>query len=941
MSDDRFADAVAVAVRLFMSEVDEGAKNTPELRERILDSVMTFQFGTRRPYSGLDRDALRAELERRFSIVISPPKILEGKGEHVPWLRERKADGSACWPLWDEYRRLLLDVRQRPPPVVADLDRTTDNVLERVEDPLDLARAWDRRGMVVGQVQSGKTGHYTGLVAKAIDAGYKVIVILAGPYNNLRSQVQRRLDDELLHFDTSRPESQPGDGRGVGVGGPGGRVQIIPLTSQLEDGDFKVQVARNVAIGPGQAPILLIVKKNARVLSTLLNFFATGPGHHRDEGRDREVISGAPLLVIDDEADYGSVNTADVPRDENGEFVQDYDPTRINQLIRELLRTFQQSAYVGYTATPFANILIHPEQPHRLYGEDLFPESFIVSLRPPSDYMGPARLFGLGGDGRAGLPLIRYVDDFDEFVPDGHRNGYEPAGLCPSVREAIRSFVLTCAVRRVRGQRNDHNSMLIHVTRYVSTQAAVTSLVEAEIASLLDRLKYGDGAAAPPLRQELRRLWSDDFVPTSKDAGRTEPPESWEDVDRELLPALEKMKVRTINGSAGDVLDYKQNEGQGLNVIAVGGDKLSRGLTLDGLSVSYYLRASRMYDTLLQMGRWFGYRPGYEDLCRIYTTELLVDSYQLIARADEELRQEFDRMADLKETPRTYGLRVRSHPGLRVTSAVKMRNGITLDLVYNGICAETTVFDPDPATIDANLRATDAFLSALPGSPTSGGGYFLWTGVPVTAVTAFLRRFRTHPDAVQVNSHLLADYIETQGQVGELSTWSVLLADRGAGPHEDEDTQDPAPGTKISLVGREVTTTRRSPNRYAPGKRVSIQRIVSPRHEAVDISPTEWEKAAEGRKGRGVPLPERPLSDGPYAREARPPQRGLLIVYPLDPRHMERVVRDPAWKKRSPDPRFALGGAIIGFAISFPSTNGAVPIKYTVNNVWWEREQGG
>jgi hypothetical protein len=939
-----FDDAVAVSVRHFMQLRKMEQAYTPELLEQILDTVLNQQIGTLRPYQAVERDALRAELERRFSVVIEPPRILEGEGEHRVWLPERRADPGTEWPLWNEYRRILLDVRLRPPPVVAELDRTTDEVLGRIEDPTDLDRPWDRRGMVVGQVQSGKTGHYTGLICKALDTGYKVVIVLAGPYNNLRSQVQRRLDEELLQFDTSRPEVPLPTEEGVVLGAPGAGMKIIPLTSQLEDGDFKIQVATHVTVGPGHSPILLVVKKNATILRTLLRFFTTGPGARPDASRNRKVVSGAPLLVIDDEADYGSINTAEVPRDENGEFVQDYDPTRINQLIRELLRSFRQCAYVGYTATPFANIFIHPDQPHQMYGEDLFPESFIVSLQPPSDYMGPKDVFGIGNRPDP-LPLVRYVDDYGNFVPDGHRIGYQPPDLCSSVREAMRAFLLACAIRRVRGQRTVHNSMLIHVTRYVSTQKAVADLVRAELDTLRDRLKFGDGAATPPLRDELRSLWEGDFQPTSNVVGRPGEVEAWSDVDAELLPSVEKTHVRIINGSAGDVLDYKQNEAQGLNVVAVGGDKLSRGLTLEGLTVSYYLRTSRkyLYDTLLQMGRWFGYRPGYRDLCRIYTTDSLAWNYERIAAADEELRTEFNDMADRRETPRSYGLRVRTHPGLLVTSAVKMRNSVTIDISYQGNVSETTVFDPSAETVDWNLRETDAFLQGVHEVPVRLPNCWMWNGVPREAVTTFLKKFRTHPDATDVDSRILANFIDQQNGTENLRAWSIALLDRTVSAPDDEEQKDStAPEVRLSLGGREVTSTRRSPKRNFPGEKVTIGRLVSPRHEALDITDNEWDQAVSRRRDASMPIPDRKTSEvAAFAREARPKDRGLMLIYPLNPRHMELLVRDPSWKGRVRDPRFTLPNPVIGLALSFPGGADTIPLRYTVNPVWLEKERGG
>lgn len=944
MPAEAFEDAVAVGVRHFMVAREQGVEYTPELLEQILDAVLNQKIGSLRPYEGVDRDALRAELGRRFSIVIAPPRILDGEGEHHAWLPERKADPATEWPLWNEYRRIMLDVKKWPPHVVAELDRTTDNVLGRLEDPTDLDRAWDRRGMVVGQVQSGKTGHYTGLICKAVDAGYKVIIILAGPYNNLRSQVQRRLDDELLHFDTARPEVPLPVGRPVVPGVPGESMGIIPLTSQREDGDFKIQVATHVTVGPGQSPILLVVKKNAKVLSTLLRFFATGPGAQPDSSRGRRVISGAPLLVIDDEADYGSINTAEVPQDENGNFIEDYDPTRINQLIRELLRSFHQVAYVGYTATPFANIFIHPAQPHRDFGEDLFPESFIVSLQPPSDYMGPLEVFGPGTAGNGPLPLVRIVDDYGTFIPDEHKIGYQPVSLCGSVREAIRAFILACAIRRVRGQRTVHNSMLIHVTRFVSTQEAVAGLVRDELTALRDRLKFGDGATKPPLRDELKAFWGKDFVRTSDVVGRPGTPETWQDVDTEILPSVEKMHVREINGTAGDVLDYKEHETQGLNVIAVGGEKLSRGLTLEGLSVSYYLRTSKtyLYDTLLQMGRWFGYRPGYKDLCRIYTTNLLAFNYERIAAADEELREEFNKMADQRETPKRYGLRVRTHPGLLVTSRVKMRHSETYDIDYQGNTKETTVFHPSPEVVDSNLRETDRFLQGLPGQPVRATGYLLWHGVPRDLVTTYLKKFKTHPDALEVDSRLLANYVDQQSGTEVLKRWSVALLDRASSVPEDEGRdQASTPDVLVTLGGNKVTTTRRKPKRHFPKDKITIQRLVSPRHEALDVTSEEWDRAEAARREKSQPIPDRRTSEvAQFAREARPSHRGLLLIYPLNPRYMEEVIRDPAWESTVRDPSFTLSNPLIGLALSFPGIPNPIPVRYTANPVWLENERG-
>ena len=254
----------------------------------------------------------------------------------------------------------------------------------------------------------------------------------------------------------------------------------------------------------------------------------------------------------------------------------------------------------------------------------------------------------------------------------------------------------------------------------------------------------------------------------------------------QILPdIISDIQVRMINGTAKDALDYAEHAGAGLKVIAIGGDKLARGLTLEGLCVSYFLRASRMYDTLMQMGRWFGYRPGYLDVCRLYTTSELSDWFSHIADAAEELREEFDLMAASGATPRDYGLKVQSHPVLMVTSRLKMRTARNLMLSFSGQLLETVALYRDPGVLDRNLQATKRLLENL-GSPENDPlrvrngtrqqwqGY-LWEDVPASDVVDFLTAYRTHPEAHKVNSTLLAEFIQSMVGVGELTHWTIAL----------------------------------------------------------------------------------------------------------------------------------------------------------------------
>jgi hypothetical protein len=406
--------------------------------------------------------------------------------------------------------------------------------------------------------------------------------------------------------------------------------------------------------------------------------------------------------MIDDEADHASVDTKEMDFGPDGRPDEDHDPTKINQLIRQILYAFEKSAYVGYTATPFANIFIHESARTVECGDDLFPRSFIVNLPAPSNYAGPVRVFGVppadGREAQPPLPLTRTIppDESAEWVPPRHRNGHRPnwqgvAEVPPSLSEAIQAFVLVCAVRRARGETRAHNSMLVHVTRFTSVQNAVRDQVHAELDRIATRLRFGERGGSSSVKAALKRLFEEDFQPTTV-AVRAEMNEpalrdmSWAEVEPLLSEAATDIRIMEINGTARDVLEYTTHRDTGLNVIAIGGDKLARGLTLEGLSVSYFLRASRMYDTLMQMGRWFGYRPGYLDVCRLYTTDDLINWFEHITQANEELRAEFDHMAAVGGTPREYGLKVMSHPALLVTSRVKMRHGMDMQLILPCRC---------------------------------------------------------------------------------------------------------------------------------------------------------------------------------------------------------------------------------------------------------------
>jgi hypothetical protein len=860
------------------------------------------------------------------------PAVMQGEAPFTSWFDPARKPG---WIRWQRYRRYLLENKGWAFDSVAALDESSDEIVKQLGAP-GMTASVDRRGLVAGSVQSGKTASYMALICKAIDAGYRMVIVLAGIHNSLRHQTQVRIDEEIIGVGSNRG-AMPRTRVGVGLLEPTAEhPSINSLTGRGEDGDFSVQVARRVAVNPGETPLLLVVKKNVVVLEHLISYLRGLSSTVQGEGGIRQ-LRGVPLLLIDDEADQASINFRAV-RGEEDELDPSLDPSRVNEQIRKLLMTFTQRTYVGYTATPFANVLISPESEHQTLGPDLFPRDFIVALHPPDDYIGPRQVFGTGlrpdGTQDPGMPVVRAVEDHQTFIPEKHRQDHNPGELPGTLRAAVLGYLLAGAVRCCRGQATRHHTMLIHVTRFTAVQGRVSGVVDRFLRRVRSILEYGSGAAGTPesregLLDEFRGLWRTDFEPTSAAMGIPLP--AWEEVEEQLLPGLRRVTMRVINGDAGDVLDYEQRAREGAWVIAVGGDKLSRGLTLEGLAVSYYLRASKTYDTLMQMGRWFGYRPGYADLCRIHTTPDLVSWFQHIVVATEALWEEFETMQRMGSTPREFGLRVMAHPAMEVTSPMKMREAQRISLSYSGTVQETIMFDPSPALIAGNQQAVDTLVGLL-GAPErpDGRGPFLWSGVPATTTLSFLRSYRTHSDAVTVIASRLAEYIELHQPSGLLTTWTVAVMS----------TKQPVPGNGTGTAGpHRVQRFQRTPLQASITACTRIGRMLSPDDELIDLTEAELKSLAlnlpralaaakklntgkvTAQDARGYDL------DGAPFRIGRPATRGLLILYPL------------VLGQRGADLQNSV--TTWGMAISFPRSRQLQSHDFVANAVWLEQVAAG
>ncbi len=620
-------------------------------------------------------DALAGEARRllhaRLAIRMEMGQTLKSDDLHEPWLAGRR---SSIVPFyWDRYREMLLGGGWSRY-VVATLDRSTEELLDLLGDPA-LADPWKRRGLVVGDVQSGKTASYAALICKAADAGYRMVILLTGMLENVRRQTQGRLDAAFVGLDSRDflTRGQIGRKTQIGVGLIDGRRDGIVFTSR--DADFRKNAASalNISLNSVKEPVLVVTKKNKAVLERLAGWL-------RARNADREDRIDLPLLLIDDEADNASINTRQNP----GE------TTAINRAIRDLLKLFRRSSYVGFTATPFANIFIDPASTDDMLGDDLFPRDFIHVLEAPDNYVGMNAVFS-GADPDvpdtgtldASTRFLRTIDDEDDWLPPTHRQDVEIERLPASLRTALRCFLLATTIRDLRATHrvterggSIHRSMLVNVSRFTAVQNCVAENLHLELEDIQRAVRLH--GALPPAdaaarSEEIKNL-SGIFEHEFSDCGFR-----WEQVLGELHPSIASVVVQPVNQSTGAAsLDYGlMTAPPGLRVVAVGGNSLSRGLTLEGLSTSYFLRNARAYDTLLQMGRWFGYRDGYGDLCRLWLTAEGAGWYRHVAEATAELKHDFARMRRRQATPREFGLRVRTHPDtLLITARNKMASGV-------------------------------------------------------------------------------------------------------------------------------------------------------------------------------------------------------------------------------------------------------------------------
>ena len=617
-----------------------------------------------------------------------------------------------------------------------------------------------------------------------------------------------------------------------------------------------------------------------------------------------------PLLLLDDEADNASVNTNSDGRD----------PTAINSAIRGLLKLFKQASYVGVTATPFANIFIDPELDEEGCACDLFPRDFLTALPTPQLYVGPEKIFKEDGN-----DLVHFIDDDEQdgYFAFGHTAelANELNGLPPSLEKAILYFFLACGISDSRHDVTSHRSMLVNVSRFTLVQNALKKQIEEFVARVrADVQGYALGSASEvediPNLARMHELWKEFDLDDGSGL-------SWTVFRKKfLLPAAKRIEVRAVNQTTGSKsLDYYNYE-KGMRVIAVGGNGLSRGLTIEGLCCSYFYRNTAMYDTLLQMGRWFGYRPNYEDLCHIWMGRDTYDWFGCISDAVVELRHELERMKDQNQTPDDFGLKVKRSPTafmvmanrtirLQVTAPNKMRGGMVVNrpITVSGRMLETPRLRL--SAIDANKEICMRFLRKIVETRSieddECSNAYVVRNVGKSEIASLVRQFSTHPWNLNFQPTALAEYLDRTSE--GLDVWDVGIP-RGTGPLFCDGS------VKFDLVDRDGRTVslETEPRNVEKDRVIKDLLKVNGHHVRVGagscakIGLTKAELDAVNAAGAGK------SSDEKYLFEGRP--RPIMLIH---------IVQCNGNMANCPKFAFALG-------LGFPKNGDEKSVSYVVNS---------
>lgn len=838
---------------------------------------------------GLAEEIVKDLLSRYFAEQEEKNKedVLVERAKFEDWYGGANEDPNSHW---SKLKEVLLNTKNWSPDMIESIDSASTSVLSKIANPkIQTDRKYRIKGLVLGYVQSGKTSNYSAVIAKAIDAGYKFIVVLAGIHNNLRYQTEVRLKEDII---------EPNE------------TACITLTRTDKKGDFskKESTSANKATGQEHGFSMAVIKKNAHVLRSFVSWISTAK---------EEYLDACPTLIIDDESDQASINTSKDP---------ELNPTAINGLIRQIMSRFKVATYLGYTATPYANMLIDSN-----VGSDLFPNDFFISLRKPNSYTGAEELFGSfnseNSEGSSGLPLIREIDEDEaNYISSFSRRkrlSNEPFQITDGIKTSIQSFVLGASSRIARGHWKEHFSMLLHSSYKIDIQSQIFKEVE----KYVEELRFKRGQEDESLKCTLSELWKNDFLPTTREIDQDIAIQDFETIWKNTANILDFIQVILDNSDSDRRLSYEER----FCGIVVGGNTLSRGLTLEGLLVSYFVRTSQYYDTLMQMGRWFGYRRGYLDLTRVFLSEDLKQRFFHLANVENEIREEIHSLAENQDRPIDVAVRIKAHPSMSVTNSMKMRSAKECSMTFSNCKVQPNYHVlSNPEILEQNKTSVNNLIKdALQFGAEKVQSKFrrfreslLLRKVPIEVIRQFLDSFHISNANLGTSKENITEFISVVNSVIRLDDWSVALI---SNPTATEKFDLLEKGLDFGLSDRSVSYGLHS---TMDQKAAYVKNISTPIDEFIDM----WDlvdncpervdefQMIEGKK-RGA---------GYLRGKYRPQNRPLLLIYPLNPKSQskERYIAS------SPYPLKPLEALDVVYAVCFvfPKIEGDVGyVKYVVN----------
>lgn len=881
------SDYIYILDTFLKIKYDNALKNedTISKKKEVLENCINdFCLANPEIFEHLNYDSIKKELDK-FLSGFQNGNLFVKKG-FEPWLDDYVVKNEISYDYYHRYERyLLLCKKWNYSSTISSIDYSSKEILEHCGCPTD--DAFKVKGLVMGDIQSGKTANYTAVINKAIDLGYKLIIVLSGMTKDLRYQTQKRLQYEVLGYETSDANQQRGKNCGVGL------INELPYVATKTfldlNGDLKTPTSASL-LSQDMNPTLLIVKKNQKVLDNVIKMISEDP-YVKNSNNQKLMV---PTLIIDDEVDQGSINTKKEIEIENS--------TRINGQIRSILKILEKYTYIGYSATPFANVFISPTNELPEEDKDLFPKDFVYVLKTPEDYSGINEYFSKDNDH---YDLFEETDDFNEVFDyiekiDKDTNS---TNISTSLERAFMFFIIGSAIKRQRGFA-EHNTMLIHLTHFKNPSNTLKPLVDQEISDMRNKFFYG----GEKYIKVYKEFWVKNIKSTSEKRLGDDFDDNWIKIEKQIENVFNSLinNIVVINGDSGDNLDYSGTYGE---YIVIGGNKLSRGLTLEGLLVSYYDRNAKTYDTLLQMGRWFGYKQGWLDLCRIFTTVDIVDNFISIGDSLEEFKHSINNMNDKKLTPEEFGLLIRCSSNLLPTAKNKMRHAKKIKVSYSGSTSQTTDFSTKNNR--NNILVLNEFINKLKNATITKRNKIVFRNVDSSTLIDFLSKYK-EPKENNVDQKVVnwVSYIKKANECGELINWTIVINSNKTPTEEDM-----IGSFKVNKPRRHIRTA----NYQDDTKRTRVITDPSDFAEFFDENSKEYEFYSKNTYGsNNITLDIASLFNN---------KNGLLSVYNLD--LYSRENKDFANKKD------IILSSAIGLGIWFPSSDN---LEKTLSDYYYANE---